>query len=175
MIALYADFKDYIKFLCAIQGGKVEVMKATGASCLGTEAAAAAGYTANDLNQPSITVANLTKLRSFRRKASSVARHDETYRVSIEEPEGVSVSVSPTSFKLKRGVTCRRRQGRGACMQYTNRELTRNKEESVELVIKLTPTSASSHASFGSILLAGSRGHTARLPLSVVSRSLHVP
>lgn len=166
-----AGFKDYIKFLCAIQGGDVEVMKTTGASCHGTQAAAG---TANDLNQPSITVANLTEPRSFRRKASSVARHDETYRVSIEEPEGVSVSVSPTSFKLRRGATCRRRQGRRPCMQYTQRLLTRNEEESVELVIKLTPISASSHASFGSILLSGSLGHTARLPLSVVSRSLHV-
>eukprot|EP00250_Pteridium_aquilinum_P020012 c24666_g1_i1 orf=291-2867(+) len=163
-----AGFGDYVNFLCAVQGGgQAEVLKTTGLSCRG----GAAGV--NELNQPSVTVANLTEPRSFRRRATSVARHDETYTVSVEEPEGVSVSVTPRSFLLKRGsVNCRRRQGNSRCRLYTKSLRTRNETESAELVITLTPTSASSRASFGSILLSGSHGHNAHLPISVVSRSL---
>ncbi|MCO5595177.1 hypothetical protein L7F22_049216 [Adiantum nelumboides] len=155
-----AEFDDYVQFLCSIQGGEMEVMRATGTNCN------QGGV--GELNQPSVTIANLSGPRIIRRRASSVARHKETYRVSIEQPEGVSVSVYPMVFKLQRDSgSCRRRQGHNGprrCRLYTRRQ------ESVELVITLNPTSVSSHPSFGSILLSGSRGHSVRLPVSVVSR-----
>lgn len=143
-----AGFRDYVNFLCAIPGGAVEVLNATGATCGGSS-------TDDQLNQPSVTVANLTERRLFRRTVASVAKHAEIYRVAIAEPEGVSVSVAPSRFKIAGKRSCRL-----SCSQ-----------QQQELVITLTPTSASAHASFGSIVLSGSRGHSVRIPLSIVARS----
>ncbi|KAI5068374.1 hypothetical protein GOP47_0016719 [Adiantum capillus-veneris] len=162
-----ADFPDYVQFLCSIQGGEMEVMKATRTICN-----QAGGVSELQLNQPSVTISNLSGPRVVRRRASGVARHEETYRVSTEQPEGVVVSVYPTVFKLRKGSSdCRKRHGHAGprrCRLYTRRQ------QSVELVITITPTSASSRPSFGSILLSGSRGHVVRLPLSIVSRSVTV-
>jgi hypothetical protein len=60
---------------------------------------------ASDLNLPSIGIADLAGSQTVQRTVTSVADENgnRTYHVSVDAPDGYSVSVYPTSFKLKKG------------------------------------------------------------------------
>ncbi len=59
----------------------------------------------SDLNLPSIGVADLTSTQTVTRTVTSVAQENgwRTYTPEIHAPAGYSVTVSPSSFKLKKG------------------------------------------------------------------------
>ncbi|KAH7365784.1 hypothetical protein KP509_18G046100 [Ceratopteris richardii] len=166
-----ADFEDYVGFLCSIQGGEMEVMKSTRMdSCLRAEG--------SQLNQPSITVADLRTPRLVRRWVTPVAENDEKYVVTVQQPEGVLVTVAPAEFEASgtasdscKGGRKRHARTGSRCRHTVTSEKWRVRPGSIELLISLTPVSSSSHPSFGSILLSGSRGHSVRMPLSVVYRT----
>jgi len=60
---------------------------------------------ASDLNLPSIGIANLAGSQTVQRTVTSVASDNgwRTYNVSVDVPPGYSVTVSPSSIKLKKG------------------------------------------------------------------------
>jgi subtilisin family serine protease len=60
---------------------------------------------ASDLNLASIGVAKLAGSQTVTRTVTSVAKENgsRTYEVSVDAPSGYSVTVSPSSFKLKKG------------------------------------------------------------------------
>jgi len=60
---------------------------------------------ASDLNLPSIAVAELAGSQTVTRTVTSVTNENgwRTFDVSVEAPDGYTVSVSPSTIKLKRG------------------------------------------------------------------------
>ena len=60
---------------------------------------------ASDLNLPTIGIADLAGSQTVLRTVTSVANENgnRTYHVSVDAPDGYTVSVNPASFKLKRG------------------------------------------------------------------------
>jgi subtilisin family serine protease len=62
---------------------------------------------ASDLNLPSIGIAGLAGSQTVQRTVTSVAKENgwRTYNVSVEAPPGFSVTVEPSSFRLKKGQT----------------------------------------------------------------------
>ncbi len=57
----------------------------------------------SDLNIPSIGIAEVAGSQTITRTVTSVAPGKRTFRASIDAPAGFEVTVSPSSFKLKRG------------------------------------------------------------------------
>ncbi|KAF3786157.1 Subtilisin-like protease SBT2-2 [Nymphaea thermarum] len=100
---------------------------------------------ATDLNLPSITVAKLNRSTAVHRILTNVAG-DETYRVSWSAPLGVSVTITPTQFFIASG----------------HRQI---------LTVLMNATMNNSTASFGRIVIRGSRGHILNIPISVISKS----
>eukprot|EP00268_Persea_americana_P037330 TRINITY_DN3696_c0_g2_i1.p1 TRINITY_DN3696_c0_g2~~TRINITY_DN3696_c0_g2_i1.p1 ORF type:complete len:839 (-),score=173.35 TRINITY_DN3696_c0_g2_i1:196-2712(-) len=95
-----------------------------------------------DLNLPSITIAKLNQSRIVQRTVINIA-DNETYTVSSSAPLGVTVLVTPTQFFIANG-------------------------QKQILTILFNATMNSSAISFGRIGLYGSKGHMARIPLSVI-------
>jgi len=91
---------------------------------------------------PSVTVSALRGSLSIRRRVTNVASDAETYLCSTLPPAGVDVAVRPGWFEVAPG-------------------------ETRELAVELSVTRASGAFSFGEIVLTGSLGHLARLPLAV--------
>jgi subtilisin family serine protease len=62
---------------------------------------------ASDLNLPSIGIEGLAGSQTVQRTVTSVARENghRTYNVSVDAPAGFSVSVNPSTIKLRRGET----------------------------------------------------------------------
>ena len=62
---------------------------------------------ASDLNLPSIGIAELAGSQTVTRTVTSVAQESgwRTYNVSVDAPPGYDVTVSPSSFKIKKGQT----------------------------------------------------------------------
>ena len=100
-LAYDAGFLDYLGFLC--EAGP-EVFANPTATCA---ALASAGIptTARNLNLPSIGIAKLTGSETVRRTVTSVAKENgwREYSVSVQAPPGYSVSVEPSSLRLKSG------------------------------------------------------------------------
>ena len=100
-LAYDAGFLDYLGFLC--EAGP-EVFANPTATCA---ALASAGIptTASNLNLPSIGIAKLTGSETVRRTVTSVAKESgwREYSVSVQAPPGYSVSVEPSSLRLKSG------------------------------------------------------------------------
>jgi Fibronectin type-III domain len=96
-----AGLLDYFGFLCDVQP---EVFANPEGTC-GTLAAAGIPTDASDLNYPSIAVAELPGAQTVTRTVTSVAEENAatTYTVSVDAPEGYSVSVSPSALTLRRG------------------------------------------------------------------------
>lgn len=95
-----------------------------------------------DLNLPSVTISALNGSQLMRRKLMNVASYPETYLCAVLQPEGVSVSMSPTWFTV-------------------------GPEQTQDLEIKLSVTQALKAFSFGEIVLTGSLNHIVRVSLSV--------
>lgn len=139
-----AHFQEYVQFLCAVPGVDDDyVRRVTGYGCP-TENQ---GW-CSDLNTPSITVSNLVGSRKVIRRVRNVSSANETYTVTVKEPSGVKVSVSPQVFKI-RGLASR------------------------ELKIVLKATNSTRAYSFGAMVLQGNNNRIIRIPIAVyVSTSL---
>lgn len=62
-------------------------------------------FEARDLNQPSISISELTRQQTVSRRVTNVTENAETYTVEIVPPPGVSVQVVPTSMTVGPGQT----------------------------------------------------------------------
>ena len=170
-----AGFRDYVDFLCSLQGSAIEVLKTTGTPCETTLYQKTTQM--SDLNKPSITIANLTTPRTIRRIAkrlydgnpmsntnahtNSHHHNAELYTVIIQEPDGVRVSVKPSKFKVGPHSCSWWRRTLWLCPRSTN--------DKVELFVTLIPISHGPRPSFGSIILSGNHGHNVRIPVSIIS------
>jgi hypothetical protein len=137
---LYADFYDYVDFLCTISGAVDVVQNTTGVAC----GSSLSNDSGTDLNLPSITIANLTGNRIVPRKVLNIASESETYQVKIMEPEGVEITIDPMRFTLA-------------------------PNDTQALSISITPTQTSESPRFGHLFLSGNNGHTAHVPVSIVN------
>jgi subtilisin family serine protease len=62
-------------------------------------------FAGEDLNQPSIAIANLAGQQTVRRHVTNVSDESGTYTAEITAPSGVSVSVVPSSLTVAPGAT----------------------------------------------------------------------
>ena len=60
-------------------------------------------FAAPDLNQPSISIADLTSTRTITRRVTNVGDSSETYNAELEPPSGISVQVTPASLTVGAG------------------------------------------------------------------------
>ncbi|KAJ6961040.1 LOW QUALITY PROTEIN: hypothetical protein NC652_000046 [Populus alba x Populus x berolinensis] len=101
----------------------------------------------SDLNTASVTISNLVGSRKVIRSVTNVSSRNEVYRVTVRQPSGVNVTVSPT--------------------------IVINGNASKHLSIVLTAIKATRSYTFGEMVLHGSRKHVVRVPIAVyVSKSL---
>jgi subtilisin family serine protease len=100
-LAYDAGFLDYLGFLC--EAGP-EVFANPSATCASL-AAAGIPTTARNLNLPSIGIAKLTGSETVQRTVTSVANENgwREYDVTMQAPPGYTVSVQPSSLRLKSG------------------------------------------------------------------------
>jgi len=142
-LVFISKFKNYIQFLCAVPGVDDEsVRRAVGVGCPTPKKT-----WCSDLNTPTVTVSNMVGLRKVTRVVTSVAEDAETYNVTIREPAGVRVKVSPLSFTINTNSTKR-----------------------LKLVLK---AQYSNNAyGFGEVVLRGDKGHVVRVPITVFVSSI---
>jgi subtilisin family serine protease len=96
-----AGFLEYLGFLCD-EGP--EVFANPTATCAFLESNGVPTE-AENLNYPSIGISDVAGSTTVERTVTSVANSWRTYRVSVDAPEGFTVTVSPSSFRLKRGMS----------------------------------------------------------------------
>jgi subtilisin family serine protease len=98
-----AGLLDYLGFLCDAQPS---VFEDPDAEC-DDLAGAGVPTDASDLNYPSISVGELAGSQTVTRTVTSVAEENapRTYTVSVKAPAGYAVTVSPSTFTLRRGQT----------------------------------------------------------------------
>ncbi|KAK4364489.1 hypothetical protein RND71_015847 [Anisodus tanguticus] len=140
-----ASFKHYVLFLCSVPGvDEMSVRRAVGVGCPNKKKT-----WCSDLNMPSVTISNLVGSRNVMRRVTNVGGVDERYVVIVQEPLGVSVSVTPEVFKI-----------------------IANASRHINIVLNATQTTNT--YSFGEIVFQGNRNHMVRVPLAVfVSSTLH--
>ena len=90
-----AGFFDYLAFLCGSTS-------AVGAGTCSFLAGLGFSFDASDLNQPNLGVADLAGSQTVVRTVTNVGPGG-TYQVSVDAPDGIDVSVSPTSLTLATG------------------------------------------------------------------------
>lgn len=95
------DFLGYLGFLCDAEPSALSASTCPFLDSIGVPT------DASDLNIASIGVAELPGSQTVTRTVTSVASENgwRTYHVEVDEPPGYSVSVSPSSIKLKRGMS----------------------------------------------------------------------
>ncbi len=89
-----SGFVDWVRFLCG--SGQLDP---SGGTC-----AAFGSIDPSDLNTPNIAIGDLVGSKTITRTVTGVGTTDK-YTVHVDAPAGVSVSVSPTSLKVKKGKT----------------------------------------------------------------------
>lgn len=98
-LAYDADFFSYLAFSC---DNNVQLISEEGCEFLNSE-----GYSSDgsDLNLPSIGIGELAGSQTITRTVTAVYNNNgkKTFTVSVDAPPGIDVSVSPSSFKLRRG------------------------------------------------------------------------
>ncbi|HYZ14267.1 MAG TPA: S8 family serine peptidase [Actinomycetota bacterium] len=94
-----AGFNDYLGFLC---DEAPEVFANPTATCTSL-ANAGVPTEAHNLNYPSIGVAAVPGRETVTRTVTSVASSRRTYTVSVQEPEGYDIAVSPSTFTISPG------------------------------------------------------------------------
>ncbi|XP_058009473.1 subtilisin-like protease SBT2.6 isoform X1 [Hevea brasiliensis] len=133
-----AHFEHYVEFLCAVPGVDDDsVRRAAGIGC-----PIRRGAWCSDLNTASVTVSNLVGSRKVVRCVTNVSRRNEEYRVTVREPIGVNVTVTPKVFWI-----------RG------------NASRHLRIMLKATRVTRTHR--FGEIVLHGSRNHIVRVPVAV--------
>ena len=95
------DFLGYLGFLCDAEPSALSPSTCPFLDSIGVPT------DASDLNIASIGVAELPGSQTVTRTVTSVASENgwRTYHVEVDEPPGYNVSVSPSSIKLKRGMS----------------------------------------------------------------------
>ena len=96
-LAYEADLLDYARFTC---GSETQPPIFTPGTC-----AAIGSIDSSDLNLASIGIGDLVGSQTVTRTVTSVANNsgNRTYTVSVDEPPGTNVTVSPSSVTLKPG------------------------------------------------------------------------
>ncbi|KAJ4951118.1 hypothetical protein NE237_027950 [Protea cynaroides] len=131
-------FKHYIQFLCAVPGVDDDsVRRAVGIGCPTKKKA-----WCSDLNTASVTISNLIGSRKVNRRVTNVSGEKEEYQVTLKEPMGVTVTVSPKIFQI-------------------------SPNASRHLKILLEAKEATNAHTFGELILEGSKNHVVRVPLAV--------
>jgi subtilisin family serine protease len=64
-------------------------------------------FSASDLNQPSISISDLTSTRTVSRRVTNVSDTSETYTAEIVLPAGIDVQVTPASLTVAPGQSAR--------------------------------------------------------------------
>ncbi|KAK3144095.1 hypothetical protein QOZ80_4AG0308730 [Eleusine coracana subsp. coracana] len=142
-LVLDARFTDYLQFLCSVPGvDDAAVLRSVGAPCPAPPGRGSPPRLGSDLNAPSVTVSSLVGSRRVNRFLTSVGAQNETYTAYVRAPDGVSVRVTPSQFKIVPGDTR-------------------------TLRIVLTTTAPGNAFGFGEIVLRGNKKHTVRIPLAV--------
>ncbi|KAL0326643.1 UNVERIFIED_CONTAM: Subtilisin-like protease SBT2.5 [Sesamum angustifolium] len=139
-----AYFKNYLQFLCAVPGvDDMSIRRAVGVGC-----PAKRKEWCSDLNAASVTVSNLVGSRKVKRRVTNVADADEKYTVTMREPAGVKVRVTPEAFKI-------------------------SVNASRFIRLHLEATQRTNAYTFGEMVLRGSKNHVVRVPIAVfVSSSI---
>ncbi|XP_038689451.1 subtilisin-like protease SBT2.4 isoform X2 [Tripterygium wilfordii] len=141
-LVLSSEYEDYLGFLCSLPDvDPSEIKVATGSWCFHS-----IGHPAN-LNQPSITITDLSGFQVVRRSVRNVGSKPETYLCSVLPPNGTMVNLVPSWFPVAPLAT-------------------------QDLEIHFNVTQAMSQFTFGEIVLTGSLNHIVRIPLSVLPLSL---
>jgi subtilisin family serine protease len=98
-LAYNAGFNQYLGFLC---DAAPEALANPAVTC---PALAAAGIptVATNLNYPSISVSEIPGARTVIRTVTNVSDETETYRASVDEPDGFEVTVTPDRLTLAPG------------------------------------------------------------------------
>lgn len=89
-------YKDYIVFLCGINGSASVLLNYTGESC------GVSTMNGTDLNMPSVTISKLNQSVSVQRTLTNIAAN-ETYIIGWSAPNGVSMKVTPKRFFIAGG------------------------------------------------------------------------
>ncbi|KAF3775745.1 hypothetical protein EJ110_NYTH49719 [Nymphaea thermarum] len=86
---------DYVQFLCSLgySSSAISRLSIKAPSC-------GSGSSVFNLNLPSITVSNLKKTTTVARTVTNVGPVSSTYRVEVEAPSGVRVSVEPQTLNF---------------------------------------------------------------------------
>ncbi|XP_049935917.1 subtilisin-like protease SBT3.9 [Nymphaea colorata] len=90
---------DYVQFLCSsgYSSSAISRLTAKATTC-------GASGSVSDLNLPSITISNLKKTTIVARTVTNVGPVRSTYRVKVEAPPGVRVSVEPQTLSFNEKV-----------------------------------------------------------------------
>lgn len=140
-----ASFRHYVEFLCAVPGvDDMSIRRAVGVGCPSPDKRM---EWCSDLNTASVTVSNLVGSRKVARRVTNVGDADEKYRVILQEPVGVKISVAPSVFKI-------------------------SVNASRYIIIRIEATQRTNAYSFGEMVLEGNRDHVVRVPISVFVSSL---
>ncbi|GMH28827.1 hypothetical protein Nepgr_030670 [Nepenthes gracilis] len=137
-----AQFGHYVQFLCAVPGVDEEsVRRAVGTGCPINRK-----DWCSDLNTPSVTISNLVSSRKVTRTVTNVAGY-EVYNVTVKEPTGVKIKVSPQVFNI-----------------------SGNSSKNIRLLFEATEVTDS--YKFGELVLRGSKKHVVRVPIAVYVSSV---
>ena len=109
--------------------------------CFGTSPAPV--MTPTDLNVPSVTIRALSGTKTVTRKVKNVGPA-ATYRVSVTEPAGIDVAVSPSRLTLDSGATA-----------------------TYQISFTSTTEAVFDRYAFGAITWSDRRGHNVRIPLVI--------
>ncbi|KAF9689746.1 hypothetical protein SADUNF_Sadunf01G0124300 [Salix dunnii] len=133
-----SHFEQYVQFLCAVPGvDEGSVRRAAGTGCPTKKRP-----WCSDLNTASVIISNLVGSRKVTRRVTNVSSRNEVYRVTVRQPSGVNVTVSPQVVMI-------------------------NGNASKHLKIVLTAIQATRTYTFGEMVLLGSRKHVVRVPIAV--------
>lgn len=136
-------FENYVQFLCTVPGvDEGSVRRALGINNCPTSRM----RWCSDLNNPSVTIANLVGSRRVMRRVTSVGDETETYVAYVREPTGAAVRVTPRIFRINPNAS------RGFSITFEAREAT-------------------SGFTFGEVVLRGDKKHVVSMPLAVSASS----
>ena len=90
---------EYDAFSCAIGSPDITQQRCDDLVAMGVS------IEPSDMNQPNISVADLTSARTVTRRVTNVTDSTETYNVEIETPPGVAVQVVPPALTVAAGQT----------------------------------------------------------------------
>ncbi len=94
-----AGFLDFLGFYC---DADPSIFSNAAATC-GSLADAGIPTSVENLNYPTIGMSAVAGSKTVTRTVTNVSGHTSRYRVSVENPPGMSISVSPSTLRLKAG------------------------------------------------------------------------